>query len=132
MGDRPMRPHSFSLMAASALLAGAVLAGCAMAPPTPILQAAGAPAALTDPVGQGRIIAQANCGSCHATGATDASPNPASPPFREVAMRYPPENLAEALAEGIIVGHPKMPPFVLQPADNAALIAYLRSLRGGR
>jgi mono/diheme cytochrome c family protein len=45
--------------------------------------------------------------------------------------RYNVENLAEALAEGIVVGHTgrrQMPQFVLSPAEIDDLIAYLKSL----
>jgi mono/diheme cytochrome c family protein len=41
---------------------------------------------------------------------------------------WPLESLDEALAEGITVGHPDMPEFVLEPDEIAALIAYLESL----
>jgi mono/diheme cytochrome c family protein len=45
--------------------------------------------------------------------------------------RYDVEALAEALAEGIIVGHTgdrQMPQFVLSPAEIDDLLAYLKSL----
>jgi mono/diheme cytochrome c family protein len=112
-----------------AVLVCGALAGCQIAPSPPKIEGAGSRAAMTNPVRQGQILAESNCGSCHAVGHEGASPNPLSPPFRDVVLRYPPENLAEALAEGISVGHPKMPPFVFQPADDAALIAYLKSLK---
>ena len=58
----------------------------------------------------------------------DASPHPKAPPFRVVVERYPSENLAEALAEGIVSGHPDMPVFVLKPEEIEAFLAYLDSL----
>jgi len=72
---------------------------------------------------------QANCGRCHAIGLDDRSPLPVAPPFREVAKRYPPDNLAEALAEGIVTGHEGMPEFVFEPEQIVAIVEYLQSLR---
>jgi uncharacterized protein (DUF433 family) len=43
-------------------------------------------------------------------------------------MRYPVEDLAEALAEGITTGHPTMPQFQLDPAQINDLIFYLHTL----
>lgn len=62
---------------------------------------------------------------------TGASPNPKAPPLREIARKYKPEDLEEAFAEGIMVGHqsPDMPAFELEPAQIDALTAYLRALK---
>jgi len=80
-------------------------------------------------VREGRQIAMADCGACHALGAKGPSPSAQAPPFRDISLRYDPDNLAEALAEGISVGHPAMPERAY-PADKiAALLAYLRSLQ---
>ena len=38
------------------------------------------------------------------------------------------ETLAEALAEGIMTGHPTMPQFTFEPDQIGALIAFLQSL----
>ena len=79
---------------------------------------------------RGRAIATGNCGQCHATGVTDTSPYERAPPFRTIYLKYPPENLVEAFAEGITVGHTgekQMPPFVLEPDEIDDLIAYLES-----
>ena len=51
-----------------------------------------------------------------------------APPFRVVVTRYPPEDLAEALAEGIVSGHPDMPEFVFQPAEIESIVTYLGTL----
>jgi len=40
------------------------------------------------------------------------------------------ENLAEALAEGIVTAHPAMPQFRLEVGEVGDLIAYLKSLEG--
>ena len=77
---------------------------------------------------KGHAILEANCARCHAISKDDASKHPEAPPFREVVKRYPPENLAEALAEGIISGHPDMPEFVFQPPEIEAIVRYLGTL----
>ena len=42
--------------------------------------------------------------------------------------RYPAESIEEALAEGIVSGHPDMPEFVFEPPEIDAIFAYLDSL----
>jgi cytochrome c len=79
---------------------------------------------------RGHTFAQANCARCHAVGLDGASPLPQAPPFRFLANRWQPENLAEALAEGIRVGHSPMPEFVLEPEQIDDFIAYFQVLRG--
>lgn len=87
------------------------------------------------PVGDaaaGRVIAERSCRSCHAIGPDDESTIPVAPPFREIVRRWPPENLAEALGEGIQVAHPgsvQMPEFELEPQEIDDLIAYLQTLQ---
>jgi cytochrome c len=81
-----------------------------------------------DTVAKGRAILEANCARCHAIGMDDTSHHEEAPPFRVVVTRYPPEDLAEALAEGIISGHPDMPEFVFQPDQIEAILAYLDTL----
>jgi mono/diheme cytochrome c family protein len=77
---------------------------------------------------QGRTLLESSCSRCHAIDLTGASPNADAPPFRIVANRWPPENIAEALAEGIFVGHPSMPEFVLTPTQIGDVIQYLQTL----
>jgi cytochrome c len=81
-----------------------------------------------DTVAKGRAILDANCHRCHAIGMEDTSHHEEAPPFRVVVTRYPPEDLAEALAEGIVSGHPDMPEFVFQPDEIEAILAYLGTL----
>ncbi|MGE3744056.1 MAG: cytochrome c [Geminicoccaceae bacterium] len=81
-------------------------------------------------VQRGHAFAQANCASCHAIGRTGTSPLQAAPAFRALHLRYPVENLAEALAEGIVTAHPAMPQFRLEVGEVGDLIAYLKSLEG--
>ena len=52
-----------------------------------------------------------------------------APPFRELSKRYPIENLAEALAEGIVVGHPAMPRFTFEPREINALLSHISGLK---
>ena len=80
---------------------------------------------------RGAILAQRNCGPCHATGLKGASPNPKSPPFRTLSGRYPLKDLEEALAEGIMVGHEglEMPVFELRTSQIADLMAYLTTIQ---
>jgi mono/diheme cytochrome c family protein len=77
---------------------------------------------------RGRVFVQTNCASCHAIGRIGNSPLPVAPPFRTLHTRYPLESLQEALAEGIVTGHPSMPQFSLDPDQVSAVIAYLKSL----
>jgi mono/diheme cytochrome c family protein len=85
-------------------------------------------AAAPSPQERGRALAEAKCARCHAVGARGASPVSPAPPFRTLPQRYPVESLAEALAEGIVVGHPMMPEFQLEPPEIDALLAYIESL----
>jgi len=83
-------------------------------------------------IARGRDLIQRNCAMCHAVGATDASPNKAAPPFRDLHLRYPVENLAEALGEGILTGHPQMPEFKFAPTEVEDIIHYLDSIQSRR
>lgn len=80
-------------------------------------------------VKRGEALLSRNCARCHATGTAGASPHPEAPPFRTLSRRYPVEGLAEALAEGLFVGHPDMPQFTFEPQDVGAIIAYLKSIQ---
>lgn len=94
-----------------------------------LLAAIGAAAAAE--VERGRSLAVGLCGRCHAVAARDASPLPEAPPFRTLGDRYPIESLAEALAEGLVAGHPAMPEVQLEPEAIDDLLAYLGSLGAG-
>jgi cytochrome c len=80
-------------------------------------------------VDKGEVLLQANCSRCHAIGKEGTSPHPEAPPFRTLSSRYPIEDLAESLAEGIVSGHPDMPVFVFSPHDVEAIIDYLQSIQ---
>ena len=79
-------------------------------------------------VGRGHASAEANCSRCHAVGPAGESPLPKAPAFRTLHQRYPVEDLAESLAEGIKTAHPAMPEFQLDQRQIDDLIAYLKSL----
>jgi cytochrome c len=79
-------------------------------------------------VSRGYTLVEAACAACHAVGRFDASPLKSAPPLRDVHKRYPIEDLAEALAEGLITGHPSKPELRFDARDVADIIDYLKSL----
>jgi mono/diheme cytochrome c family protein len=93
------------------------------------LAALPAVAAEKDVTDKGRMLVEKNCARCHAIGKEGASPHPEAPPFRTLSSRYPIDDLAESLAEGIVSGHPDMPIFVFSPPDVEAIITYLKSIQ---
>ena len=102
----------------------------------PVLAAAGLLAALARPcaadddqLARGKALVERDCSRCHAVGKTGASTHKQAPPFRVLGKRYPIESLEEALAEGILSGHPDMPEFQYDPDDVGAIIAYLKSIQ---
>jgi mono/diheme cytochrome c family protein len=80
------------------------------------------------PSERGHALAQKQCARCHAIEREGSSPMGLAPPFRELSQRYPIEMLAEALAEGIMTGHPAMPNFTFHPRDIEALLTYIDGL----
>ena len=97
-----------------------------------VLIVCAAPAAAQSQQARGEAILQAKCSGCHAIGRTGASKHKQAPPFRDVAKRYPPQSLEEALGEGLVTGHPDMPEFTFAPQDISAIVAYLNGLRTAR
>ena len=47
----------------------------------------------------------------------------------DLGTRYPIGSLAEALAEGLVTGHPDMPEFMFEVHDVGAILAYLQSIQ---
>lgn len=88
-----------------------------------------AAAAQVDQTSRGRLLVQRHCATCHAIDRSGFSPNKAAPPFRDLHSRYRVDDLAEALAEGILVGHPAMPEMRFPPADVTAILAYIRGIQ---
>jgi len=88
------------------------------------------PASAAEPdIVHGQALIEANCSPCHATGRTGDSPHAEAPAFRTLSKRYPIETLEEALAEGIVTGHPDMPEFIATPDQIADIIAFLESIQ---
>lgn len=96
-----------------------ILVALVLAAPTPAASA---------PEQRGRAYARAHCARCHAIGRTGESPFKPAPPFRNLHLHYPIEALGEALAEGIVTGHPAMPQFELEPEQIHDLLSYLKTL----
>jgi cytochrome c len=80
-------------------------------------------------VNKGEVLVKQNCSQCHAIGKEGDSPHPQAPPLRTSSRKYPIEDIAESLAEGIVSGHPDMPVFVFDPHDVEAIIQYLQSIQ---
>ncbi|GBD49620.1 cytochrome c class I [Methylopila sp. Yamaguchi] len=71
----------------------------------------GSPLAIEPAEQRGLAFAKTNCDGCHAIGRSGVSALRIAPPFRDLHTRYSVDMLAEALAEGIVTGHPTMPTF---------------------
>ncbi len=114
---------------------GAMRSGSADRPPVFALLVAGLMPVVT--LAQDRLPAERhgeallakNCARCHATGRVGVSPHPEAPAFRTLSRKYPIDGLAEALAEGLSVGHPDMPEFVFEVDEVRAILAYLHSIQ---
>jgi Tfp pilus assembly protein PilF/cytochrome c5 len=76
---------------------------------------------------QGKELAEKNCSSCHAVGATGRSPNKDATPFRIFYRRHPNLYLRIPTGYGIDTTHDRMPPFQLSREDMNAIIAYIDS-----
>jgi mono/diheme cytochrome c family protein len=79
-------------------------------------------------VEQGRRLAIVYCMKCHAIDKVSPSPLRIAPPFRSLHERYPVETLQEALAEGIVTGHPSMPEFRFDADQINDFLTFLKSL----
>lgn len=104
----------------------AVLAATLLALSAGVFSAPGRAAA----VDQGEGMLTKNCARCHAIGTTGESALDKAPPFRQIVTRYPLENLAESMAEGLTTGHADMPEFEFTPDEIDAILAYLEKLKG--
>lgn len=88
---------------------------------------AAAPAAAEGDAKAGAEFARRHCAACHAIAGGGASPNPSAPPFRGITRNWPAEAVAEALAEGIRIGHNSKPMIDLDLTieEIADLVAYI-------
>ncbi len=93
-----------------------------------LMAATPAALALSPAEQRGFTFVKEYCSKCHAVGLHGDSPLRLAPPFRTLHLRYPIEDLAESLSEGIVTGHPTMPQFRLDPAQVNDVITYLKSL----
>jgi cytochrome c len=80
-------------------------------------------------VQRGVRLARTYCAQCHAIDKVSPSRLAIAPPFRDLHKRYPVERLEEALAEGLVTGHPTMPEFRFDPDQIGDFIAFLESLK---
>lgn len=112
------------LAALAVVLAGAGAAIARTDPPAPPPP----PAAATPSAEHGHALVLRDCAGCHAVETTGDSPFAPAPPFRTLHDRYPLENLEEALAEGIMSGHPAMPQFEFSAEDAADIVAWMKGL----
>ena len=82
-------------------------------------------------VAAGRDIAERLCSRCHAIDGPGPSPVMEAPAFSGIGRRLEIDDLAEALAEGILTGHGpvEMPEIVLEPEEIDSLLAYLHSVQ---
>ena len=94
-----------------------------------VVATAPASAAEDASVERGRQIAVAACADCHAIGPAGESPKAEAPRFRDLGRKYPVESLEEALAEGVVVGHPGMPQVKMNEADIGAFLAWLKTVQ---
>lgn len=107
-----------------------LIAGCGSA--APANETLVAPAAAPSPeIEAGRVMAEAQCGACHAVGASGESRIPQAPAFRQLAAEHPGDQLRVVIAEGIATGHPSMPRWIFTDSEVDQLLAYLRSLPAG-
>jgi cytochrome c len=86
-------------------------------------------AAQSSPAAQrGLTFVRVHCAQCHAVDAVSESPLTIAPALRTLHLKYPVESLRGPLTEGIIVRHPTMPQFRLEPDQVGDVIAYLKTL----
>jgi cytochrome c len=94
-----------------------------------VMPSAAAEKPLEGDVARGQALLEERCAGCHASGATGESPFRPAPPFRVLHERYDVGDLEEALAEGIVSGHPAMPEFAFEPEQIDDIVTYLRTLQ---
>ena len=92
------------------------------------LATAAGPVAAQD-IDRGKTLAEEHCARCHAVGLSGTSSREPAPAFREITQRYPVDTLWEALAEGIVTGHPDMPEFLWPPRDIDDILGYITSIQ---
>jgi mono/diheme cytochrome c family protein len=76
----------------------------------------------------GRLVAERECGGCHAIGLLGDSRLPDAPPFRALRGRIDATMLSTLLRSRAMDGHPRMPRPRMDPDELAELLAYWDSL----
>jgi mono/diheme cytochrome c family protein len=82
-------------------------------------------------IAMGKALAETNCAVCHAIGPSGDSTLEAAPAFRDIPLRYDPEELEDAFNEGVATEHPAMPDWQMTPDEARQLAAYIMSLKAG-
>jgi len=82
-------------------------------------------------IAEGKRLAEINCTKCHNIEATGESPLTDSPPFREIARNYDPDELVDGFMDGLAVRHPLMPDWDVTQQQAEALTAFVMSLGTG-
>lgn len=115
----------------TALLLAAVLPACSEPAEEPEAPQDTSAAPVRGSAGEGALIAFELCARCHAVAPGNSSPVPDAPTFLDIAHRWPVENLAESMAEGMMVGHESdpMPVFQFTPEELDNLLAYLQQIK---
>lgn len=108
------------------LLGALALAGCA----GEAVRQNGTEPVIMGSADRGAILVRQNCAGCHAVERSGDSPMAAAPPFRDMGVQYPVQDLQEAFAEGLVTAHPAMPAFQFEPTQIADVIAYLENVSG--
>lgn len=80
-------------------------------------------------VAAGGALAERLCARCHAVAGPGPSPLGQAPPFSGFERKWPVYHLAEAMAEGLVIGHGPMPEFTFTPEEIDDLLAYLHSVQ---
>ena len=82
-------------------------------------------------IAEGKRLAEINCTKCHNIEAEGESPLTDSPPFREIARNYDPDELVDGFMDGLAVRHPLMPDWDVTQPQAEALAAFVMSLGKG-
>ena len=77
----------------------------------------------------GGALAERLCARCHSISGPGPSPLTQAPPFSGFERKWPVYYLAEAMAEGLVIGHGPMPEFTFNPEEIDDLLAYLHSVQ---
>ncbi len=112
-----------------AALAAVSLSGCAYSASEGGAPSQSAPAAMSEGEHHRLAFVQAACGGCHAVEAPGLSPNPASPPFADIANR---DGLTKAtLLNWLTDAHnyPEVMDFDLDPPQVEEIADYILTLR---